>query len=503
MRRQVRYLDLCLSLLFFFSSGNLTFAQNQLPDKPQINFATFKENTSKLTIDWNASTSKNVLFYKIYTLDISTSPVTGRYLDSVPADTLCYAYNPGTLKPNIYTITAVNNLGNESLLGGDFHKPVKLDIAYDSCAQAINLVWDKYYGWKNNLSGYRIFSKADDGDYSMIRELIDTSMLQYRINNIEENSAYKFYIEAFSNRGTKSMSVVRNKFTFMPPPPSYINLDYVTVIDDRTVEISFTPDLSGIVNDFLVSRSRSINGNYGPVQVFENVNVPTVTLSDEFVTQGEQFFYKVEALNSCQVPISSSNTANNVVLSGKASGSIITLTWSPYIEFGTGTSEYRVHRKNQYDEFEMIDYLDPEKLSFSEDISFSGNNTIKGEVGYYIEVLESGTNPMGTSGVSNSNEITVNVETKIYLPNAFTPNGDGRNDVFLPVFDFIPKEYKMFIYDRSGKLIFYSTDPNLGWEGLMNGRAKAPEGVYVFHVEYLSYNGIRLPKTGNLTLVYP
>ncbi|MDA3821122.1 MAG: hypothetical protein PF450_00720, partial [Bacteroidales bacterium] len=157
------------------SSGNLAIAQNQLPEKPQINFVTYEENTSKLTIDWKSSTSKNVLYYKIYTLDISTSPVTGSYLDSVSADTFSYTYNPGMLNPSIYTITAVNKLGNESLLGGDFHKPIKLNIAYDSCAKTIDLVWDKYYGWKNNLSGYRIFSKTDDSDYSLIRESIDTN----------------------------------------------------------------------------------------------------------------------------------------------------------------------------------------------------------------------------------------------------------------------------------------------------------------------------------------
>ncbi|MDA3821889.1 MAG: gliding motility-associated C-terminal domain-containing protein, partial [Bacteroidales bacterium] len=332
----------------------------------------------------------------------------------------------------------------------------------------------------------------------------------FTINSIDENRDYKFYIEAFSNRGTKSMSIVNHKFTYMPPPPSYINLDYVTVLNDRMVEISFTPDLSGIINDFVVSKSGSESGNYSFLQYVLDLTKPTYTLTDSIVTQREQYFYKVEALNSCLAPIFSSNTANNILIKDvKVNGSIISFSWDPYIEFSTGIYEYRIHRKyelleeGQLHEYEMIDYLDPSNLSFSEDISYSGNNTIKGELEYYVEAIEYGANPMEVTGVSKSNEIKVNVETKIYLPNAFTPNGDTHNDFFLPIFDFVPKVYRMIIYDRSGTVLFQSTDPSIGWDGSMNGSKKAPEGVYIYHIDYTSYNGRRLDTTNNVTLILP
>jgi gliding motility-associated-like protein len=120
-----------------------------------------------------------------------------------------------------------------------------------------------------------------------------------------------------------------------------------------------------------------------------------------------------------------------------------------------------------------------------------------------IEAREMGTNPLGISGISRSNEVVVNIETRMYLPNAFTPNFDGRNDFFAPVVDFIPEEYRMFIYDRTGKILFSTTDPLTGWDGSINGSGQAREGVYVYHIEYLSYNGTRQIATGNLTLVYP
>jgi len=77
------------------------------------------------------------------------------------------------------------------------------------------------------------------------------------------------------------------------------------------------------------------------------------------------------------------------------------------------------------------------------------------------------------------------------------------NDTFLPILDFMPSSYKMLIYDRSGKMLFQSADPYYGWDGTLNGRKLARQGVYVYHIEYTSYTGIRKVLTGNLSLVNP
>lgn len=72
--------------------------------------------------------------------------------------------------------------------------------------------------------------------------------------------------------------------------------------------------------------------------------------------------------------------------------------------------------------------------------------------------------------------------TLIWFPNGFTPNGDGKNDEFKPVYDNV-KEYSLFIYDRWGGLIFESKDVETGWVGKINGKP-APTGVYVFKASY-------------------
>ena len=86
----------------------------------------------------------------------------------------------------------------------------------------------------------------------------------------------------------------------------------------------------------------------------------------------------------------------------------------------------------------------------------------------------------------------------LYLPNAFTPNDDGKNSVFLPVFtnpDEI-EEYRMEIYNRWGGLVFRTEEITFGWDG-----ANAMEGVYAVVVHYTT-RGAK-PKTvkGSVTLI--
>ena len=66
----------------------------------------------------------------------------------------------------------------------------------------------------------------------------------------------------------------------------------------------------------------------------------------------------------------------------------------------------------------------------------------------------------------------------IYIPNSFTPNGDGLNDVFniKTVYEF--SEFKLVIYNRWGELLFDSDDVNKGWDGTYKGKP-VPLGVYV------------------------
>jgi gliding motility-associated-like protein len=72
---------------------------------------------------------------------------------------------------------------------------------------------------------------------------------------------------------------------------------------------------------------------------------------------------------------------------------------------------------------------------------------------------------------------------ELTLPNAFTPNFDGVNDVFRPLHPCDMTEYKMQIYDRYGKLVFQSADFGHGWNGTYGGMP-ADDGTYIWMASY-------------------
>ncbi|MFM2206331.1 MAG: hypothetical protein RL213_306, partial [Bacteroidota bacterium] len=90
----------------------------------------------------------------------------------------------------------------------------------------------------------------------------------------------------------------------------------------------------------------------------------------------------------------------------------------------------------------------------------------------------------------------------VFIPNAFTPNGDDVND-FFAVYGVGFDDYDMYIIDRWGLLIFHSTDPKIGWNGTVGGDGVVPcqNDVYEFIVRLRDSKGERHRYIGHVTLV--
>jgi gliding motility-associated-like protein len=93
------------------------------------------------------------------------------------------------------------------------------------------------------------------------------------------------------------------------------------------------------------------------------------------------------------------------------------------------------------------------------------------------------------------------MEAGLFVPNAFTPNGDNINDIFLPIiFCEELQYYHLEIFDRWGNLVFQSFDKNLGWDGRFNSEKMSP-AVFVYAIEYQIRGYGRKVKAGDVTLV--
>lgn len=119
---------------------------------------------------------------------------------------------------------------------------------------------------------------------------------------------------------------------------------------------------------------------------------------------------------------------------------------------------------------------------------------------YGVQLLV--TNQYGCTDTA-TDVIIIKGDYAFYVPNAFTPNGDGKNETFFPKGLMInPECYKMIIFDRWGNLIFETSDLNTGWNGKANkGKEVAQQDVYVWKIETCDFEKSRHFYVGHVTLV--
>ncbi len=122
-----------------------------------------------------------------------------------------------------------------------------------------------------------------------------------------------------------------------------------------------------------------------------------------------------------------------------------------------------------------------------------------GDTGTYLVTLITSTQ-FGCFDTTHQS-VTIEPDFLFYIPNAFTPDGDGVNDTFTGKGIFI-KEFEMSIFDRWGNLIFFSDDINKPWDGRANhGNEIAQSDVYIYSIKVTDIKRQKHLYKGTVTLV--
>jgi gliding motility-associated-like protein len=298
------------------------------------------------------------------------------------------------------------------------------------------------------------------------------------------NQGIRLIVE--SNNGCKD-SVLKS--IFIRAHISSPELNKVTVSEGNSdIEIEWIPPSGGFIKQFILEKSQ------------DNLSFYTFTQPDKQATHyydyavlpdSMHYFYRIKAVDSCNYVSDNSNYGKNILLHTTNSKHIAELTWTPYEQWAAGINHYEVE---VFDEktssFIYVATVDGDTLRFNDD------NTALNQSGYCYRVAAV---REGDNVKSYSNSSCVPVSFGCFLPNSFTPNGDGLNDELMAVGTFVLK-FNLLIFDRWGNLVFETNDMSRGWNGELNG-VKVPDGYYYFQMSARGIRNQKISRKGSILLI--
>jgi gliding motility-associated-like protein len=369
-------------------------------------------------------------------------------------------------------------------------------VSIDTCTKKIVVTWNSYTPVPVAVTGYSVLLAINGGSFSTTSEL-NSEATSFTLNDFAIDAQYCFIIRANLANASSSTSNKTCILTKMQRPPEWINADQATVTADGNVAVSFTIDPLSELNHFSLTKKTGATGTYNEISRPVSVN-GTVQYTDSGAETDSVNFYKLSAVNSCDIPVFVSNVASNIVLTSEISGQDIVLSWNSYRSWQGNVSGYRlyVNTGTGYEERSFVPASDTVYLLEYKQIMYEISGD---EVCFYVSATED-SNPHGISGLSKSSEVCLTPVENITVPNVFTPNNDLNNDLFRPVLSFTPVDYHLIISDRHGVVLFETRDFLEEWDGTKNGSPQ-PVGVCMWFLKVTTPSGKAVSKTGTVTII--
>ncbi len=364
--------------------------------------------------------------------------------------------------------------------------------AYDACQEK--------YVYSDTLSSVILSGTAENGQNRLNWESVPAGFDQYEIyrdgkliGSIRNKDLQQFvdedvvcfneycYTVLYSDEnGNSSFSdtLCLEAFRiFFPPPLTHTTASVV----DGAVELSWLPPENMAVSAYFVQRQ--VEGD-----VFATVDTVTGTQFRDIEpdVDDSRYCYRISYLDECNNRSNLGDLACTIYLDIEENR---LLSWTDHRGWETGTDHY------------VIEFYD-EQMALESEVDVGRENFHEIE-----NYLRDQISPIRIRGVSRndppdtafSNLVIKQIESVLRIPNAFTPNGDGLNDLFV-VKGTLMKEFIMKIYSRSGDLIFETTDQLQGWDGTYKGR-EMPFNTYIYSIKAVDEVGKTLNREGKILLI--
>lgn len=335
--------------------------------------------------------------------------------------------------------------------------------------------------WTTNNAGILNFRVAKSWDSGA--QTVTDNASPYADTEISCGTEYCYTITTNYPNGSQSISLEKCATAISTNIPATIE-NISTVVTDPGVSVQWFPPATFTPEQFSLFR---VTG--GASTLVSNTN--QTTLADQVYTTAAPSCYKVSYVDVCGNQSLESVEACPIQLAGVLQkDNTVALSWTAYNGWKDGVAEYVVEKLSPTGQ--TLQTFNPgTSLSLLDDEV----NLLEQTVIYRVNAV-----PI-TSGITESvsNTIFILKNPNLFSPTAFTPNGDGLNDVF-NVFGQYIDTFEMDIFNRWGELLFTTRELSEGWDGTYRGNAM-PEGTYTFVAQMTDRAGRAFKKSGTVVLL--
>ena len=462
---------------------------------------------STTQVSWQNSTSPEVYGYIIYNADNNGNfvPIDTILVTDAPTNTYLDLTAEADEQPEAYKIAAFDSCaivpGPDN---GVPHRTVYLDLQSNPCDKTISLDWTHYEGWGSALSGYEVaVGPTPTSTLSTVSTVASNLSAYFHTMAIGETEAC-FQIRAKNTDGsTVSESNIVCVTLTSSDGPDFMYMTNVSVTAANEVTVTWVMDTTDALTKINIRR-----GVEDSTDIIQLANYPipgplTSTMSyvdNTGETSRDVYVYQIQHIDSCQLS-SFSTIAQTIRLEALDNFNLTNaVSWTPfYITHGT-VLNYTLYRQTGSGFQVVATVNEGELLAYTDLVEALVNSGISGFC-YYVEATYELNLPNGMTMTltSRSNEACVNQSPRVYMPNAFLPN--GINNVFKPVLlNPQAEEYSLVIQNRWGELVFVTNNLDEGWDGQVRGNM-APQGTYTYSLQLKTTEGYLIERKGTVTLI--
>ena len=476
-------------------------------DTPEISHVDV--NNGVAHVFWDFEPEPETLGYIVYKcLDTGGGAIVADIDDPNTFDAIIPTSNANA-EPESYQVAAydcVDDDGTPNPAGaGDCVRTVFLTATQIPCTDRAQLAWLPPVGTAGGVAEYIPQYREDGGAWTSL-DTIAGSFLSLVHEGASLTALVEYRVLARGgNMQLAASNLVEVPFEY-PNAPENPKLQRVSVLDRSRVELVLSTDpLAQEVSLYEFQRWEELDSSWIPLvpRYPANLGFPVSHVDVDRNTDEFAYRYRAVAYNGCEASVAQSQESSTMLLRAFRSttpGSYEnSLIWTPYDGFTNGLDRYEIIRKQSNEEDILgVALADVPSISESYEDNVEDEFDSPGIFCYQILALEVPDSNEVMQGAA-SNWVCLTEEPVVWIPSAFTPNGDELNDWFpwapgAANVGFLgdrqeeSPNFRMTISTRWGTKIFETTSIEEPWDGRVGGRL-VQNGIYVVQAEYLDGSG--------------